>query len=191
MLRILGAIGLVAVLVMTVVYLSNRKVVRLERDVAAGEQRAAELQAELERALADYQARAQVWLEQQKGKTAITVSDAVLFASGSTDFTREGRDIIDRVTSVAKEHPDVDVQIEGHTDDTPIGPNLKDRFPSNWELSASRACSVLRYMYWKHQIAPERLVASAYGPYRPVAPNDTDDGRSKNRRVVILIGPRD
>jgi chemotaxis protein MotB len=81
--------------------------------------------------------------------------------------------------------------IEGHTDNVPIGANIKDKYQSNWELSSGRACSVLRYMYWKHKMDPERLSAVGYGEHRPVADNDTLEGRAKNRRVTIVIGPKE
>jgi chemotaxis protein MotB len=77
-----------------------------------------------------------------------------------------------------------DIRVEGHTDSRPIG---TPQFPSNWELSTMRATNVLRYLHAMTGTAPERLSAAGYGPYRPIASNDTELGMSKNRRVEIVI----
>jgi chemotaxis protein MotB len=167
----------------------QQKVKELQSQVDEEQQRAEELSAELAKALSDYRAKEQVWLEQKDNKSIVSVSDAVLFGSGSADLSGEGTGLVDKIVGVVQKYPDRAIMIEGHTDNVPIGPNIKDKYQSNWELSSARACSVLRYMYWKHKVDPESLSAVGYGEYRPVATNDTAEGRAKNRRVVIVIGP--
>lgn len=149
-----------------------------------------ELSGELAKALSDYREKEQVLVEMRDSESVVTVSDDVMFNSGSADLSGSGIDIVDRISSTVKNYPDRMIRIEGHTDNVPIGEVIKDRFPSNWELSAARACSVLRYMYWKHGVNPEQLSAIGFGEYRPVATNDTPEGRAKNRRVLIIIGSK-
>lgn len=165
----------------------ENELVTLEGDLVAEENKAAALNADLEAALAEYQAKEQVWLEQQGNKSIVTVSDAVLFKSGGHNITEGGQAVIDRISAVAGQHSDKNIMIEGHTDNVPISATYKEKFQSNWELASARACSVLRYMYWKHKIDPGRLSAIGYGEHRPIAANESSEGRAKNRRVVIVI----
>lgn len=166
------------------------KVRNLEGDLDQERARNEELNAELAKTLSDYRDKEQVLVEMKDAQSIITVSDAVLFGSGNSDLTDTGVDIVDRITTAVKKYPDRTIRIEGHTDNVPIGEMIKDRFPSNWELSAARACSVLRYMYWKHNVPPAQLSAIGFGEHRPAASNDTPEGRAKNRRVVIVIGQK-
>lgn len=169
----------------------QQKVGELEGRLSDEQKRTEDLSKELAEALSDYRAKEQVWLEQKEGRAIVTVSDAVLFESGSADLTGTGTDIVDKIVGVIQKYPDRSIMIEGHTDNVPIGPSIKERYQSNWELSSGRACSVLRYIYWQHKMDPQRLSAVGYGEYRPIAANDTDESRGKNRRVVIVIGPSD
>jgi chemotaxis protein MotB len=163
----------------------------LEGDLDSERARNEELNAELTKALADYRDKEQVLIEMRDAQSIVTVSDAVLFGSGSADLTESGTEIVDRISEAVRNYPDRAIRIEGHTDNVPIGEMIKDRFPSNWELASARACSVLRYMYWKHKISPDNLSAIGFGEHRPVASNDTPEGRKRNRRVVIVIGPKE
>lgn len=167
----------------------EQKVKQLESELTDEQKRAEDLSAELAEALSDYRAKEQVWLEQKENQAIINVSDAVLFHSGSVDLTDEGQGLVDKIVGIANGYPDRSIMIEGHSDNVPVGPNIKEKYQSNWELSSGRACSVLRYMYWKHKMDPIQLSAVGYGEYRPIASNDTVEGRGKNRRVVIVIGP--
>ena len=80
--------------------------------------------------------------------------------------------------------------VEGHTDNVGIALEFQDRFKSNWELSTARATSVVHYLRQKHDMDPNRLAAVGFGEYRPLGNNDTPEGRSQNRRVVIEVGPK-
>jgi chemotaxis protein MotB len=114
----------------------------------------------------------------------------VTFRTASDELTREGKDIIDQIWGVIERYPDREILIEGHTDSRPIAPSWRDHFRTNWELSSARAHSVLHYVRGKYNVDPARIGAVGYGEHRPIASNDTADGRKINRRVVITVGPR-
>ena len=105
-----------------------------------------------------------------------------LFGSGNADLRPESAPLLDRLARMFRKFP-AEVRVEGHTDDVPIA---SARFPSNWELSAARAVSVARY-FQGAGLPPGRLAAVGYGEHRPVAENATAEGRSRNRRVEILL----
>lgn len=83
------------------------------------------------------------------------------------------------------------IRIEGHTDNVPIGVKLREKFPTNWELSTARATNVVRFFIERGGVNRERLEAVGFADTRPVASNDTEDGRTDNRRIEILLYPRD
>ncbi len=113
----------------------------------------------------------------------VSVADKYFFESGSADLKGNSRDILDKVASVLNQYPNM-ITIEGHTDNVPIN---NSKFPSNWELSALRAINVAKYFMSVHNIEPGRISTIGYSEYRPVASNDTPQGRAKNRRVEIVI----
>jgi len=120
-----------------------------------------------------------VRVEQTKGGFKAVFENDVLFSSGVAEISPALYPVLDRLTQVAKEST-FDVWIEGHTDKVPIS---TPRFPSNWELSTDRAISVLRYFMDRGGLPAKRLSAVGFGQYRPVASNNTAEGRGKNRRV--------
>jgi len=144
--------------------------------------------AELGERLAGDIASQSVTIESGESQLAVRVLDSVLFNSGDTVLLAAGQALLDRVAPVliAGRQP---VRIEGHTDDIPIGPRLNTRYYSNWELSAARASAVVRYFQIRHGMAPERLQAVGLAQYYPAAPNDTPEGRQRNRRVEIILTP--
>jgi chemotaxis protein MotB len=112
----------------------------------------------------------------------------VLFRPGAAVLRPESRDTLEQIVAVLQTLPGYLFRIEGHTDDVPISGGGRDRWPTNWELSAARAAAVVRYLQ-ERRIPPEQLVASGYAFYRPLAPNDTPEGRAQNRRVEITVLP--
>lgn len=117
----------------------------------------------------------------------ITFVAEVLFDSGKAVLKDKAFSVLDRVASVLNNQVvDRDIAIEGHTDDQPI---TRSNWKSNWELSTTRATSVLHYLVDNKGTDPRRLSAVGYGEYHPVASNDTPEGRQKNRRVEITILP--
>ena len=130
-------------------------------------------------------------LGQEDANSVVTISEAVLFNSGSTTLSESGIDVINKIAGVASGYSNRTVMVEGHTDDVGIAMAYRNKYPSNWELSAARACAVVHYMMKKHEMDPVRLAAVGYGEYRPIAGNDTPEGRNTNRRVVLKIGPEE
>jgi len=129
----------------------------------------------------------EVKLKMEERGLVITVLAEVLFDSGKTELRQESFPILDKVAKILKEElRSHNVGIEGHTDNQPI---KYSGWKSNWELSTHRALSVLHYLEEKG-ISPARLSAIGYGEYRPVASNDTPEGRQLNRRVEIVVLPR-
>jgi chemotaxis protein MotB len=129
-----------------------------------------------------------VEIEQLKGQLSVRMLDRIVFKAGSADILPQGLVVLDKLAAALKGTTDL-IRIEGHTDPTPIGGALKDKYPSNWELSAARAASVVRYFETKHEISPKRLVAVGLAQHRPVAANDTPENMQRNRRVEIVLRP--
>jgi len=119
--------------------------------------------------------RDELWLE-------LEIKASVLFPSGSATLQPEATGVLEKIAAILRAHPNP-IHIEGFTDTRPINTLA---FPSNWELSAARSVSVVR-LFTRHGIQPERLAAIGFGEHRPVADNATEDGRAKNRRVVLVI----
>jgi chemotaxis protein MotB len=122
---------------------------------------------------------------------AITIVDRVLFPSGQATLTPEGRKILEKVGQALARGTDRQIQIEGHTDNQDIGPELKKRFASNWELSTARATEVVRYLLANTPLLAERLLAVGRADTMPVASNATEEGRQQNRRIEIILLPPD
>jgi chemotaxis protein MotB len=131
-------------------------------------------------------AKGQVTISELKGKLTVNMVDSVLFDSGKAEVKPEGLVVLQKVIDILKNIKDKAVRIEGHTDNVQIVGQLTKRYPTNWELSAARALNVTRYLQ-QQGLDPALLAAVAYGEYKPVAPNDTDEGRAKNRRIEIVL----
>lgn len=135
-------------------------------------------------------AEGQVTITELKGRLTVNMVDAILFDSGKADIKPEGRQVLQKVVEVIGQVEDKAIRVEGHTDNVKISPALARAFASNWELSAARAVNVTRYLQ-RLGVDPTLLSAAAYGEYRPVSENETPEGRAKNRRIEIVLVPRD
>jgi chemotaxis protein MotB len=129
-----------------------------------------------------------VEIEQLRGQLSVRMLDKIVFKSGSADILPQGTEVLDKLADAIKDSTDT-IRVEGHTDDTPISDKLKVKYPSNWELSAARASAVARYFETKHFINPKRLESLGFSMYHPVAPNDSDENKLRNRRVEIVLKP--
>jgi chemotaxis protein MotB len=130
-----------------------------------------------------------VQITEMKNRLTMTLVDKIIFPSGSADISKDGKAVLDKVISILKDVKDKRIQVEGHTDNVRIVSVLKKRFPTNWELSTARASEVVRYLQEKGGIDPTLLSATGYSEYQPVASNDTDEGKQKNRRIEIVLLP--
>jgi len=135
-------------------------------------------------------AQGQVTITELKGKLTVNMVEAVLFDSGKAEVKKEGLAVLQKVVDVLKDARDKVIRVEGHTDNVPITGALARVYPTNWELSAARAITVTRFLQARG-IDAARLSTAAYGEFQPVADNETKEGRAKNRRIEIVLIPRD
>lgn len=133
--------------------------------------------------------KGKITITQLKGKLKVNMLDEILFDSGKTTIKPEGVEVLERVGEILLNVKDRAINVEGYTDNVPIGPELARRYPTNWELSAARATNVARYLQEKIGIDPTLLSATGYGEYQPVASNEDEEGRARNRRIEIVLVP--
>jgi len=134
-------------------------------------------------------ARGEINLEQTGGKLRVGLVDKILFDPGEAEISKRGEAVLARVAEALASIPDKQIQVSGHTDKMPINSKLIATYPTNWELSTARATQVVRFLAEKANLPPQRLVASGYGEFHPIASNKTPIGRAKNRRIEILLTP--
>ncbi|MFB0532272.1 MAG: OmpA family protein [Desulfatiglandales bacterium] len=135
--------------------------------------------------------KGEITITQLRGKLKVNMLDEILFDSGKTTIKPQGVEVLERVGSILLNVEDRAINIEGHTDNVPIGAELRKKYPTNWELSAARATNVARYLQEKTGINPSLLSATGYGEYQPVDSNETEEGRAKNRRIEIVLVPKE
>ncbi len=129
----------------------------------------------------------QIQVQQMRDGLSVNVAQEILFASGSASLDKSGTEVLKRVAEQLKE-TNYQIVVTGHTDNKPIGTGLVSRYPTNWELAGARAASVVR-LFGDSGIQPGRLLAVSMGETHPVSPNDTPEGRAKNRRIEIRMRP--
>jgi chemotaxis protein MotB len=135
--------------------------------------------------------KGKITITQLRGKLKVNMLDEILFDSGKTTIKPQGVEVLQRVGNILLSVEDRAINIEGHTDNVPIGAELSKKYPTNWELSAARATNVARYLKEKIGIDPSLLSATGYGEYQPIASNESEEGRAKNRRIEIVLVPRE
>ncbi|MFI5221208.1 MAG: flagellar motor protein MotB [Bacteroidia bacterium] len=126
-------------------------------------------------------------VEMKNGKVYVSLSDKLLFKSGSAAVEEKGMDAIKKLGEVLNKNADIDVMIEGHTDNIPI---TTAKYPDNWALSTDRALSIVRLLTDNYKMNPKRIEAAGRGEFYPKATNETAEGRSKNRRTEIILSPK-
>ena len=132
----------------------------------------------------------EIKLEEIEGKLKVTLVDKILFDTGKVELAKRGKEVLLELADTLRENKDQNIVVEGHTDDVPIGLGLIEKYPTNWELSAARAVGVVRFLQEKGWLEPERLTATGYSYYKPLASNDTAAGRRQNRRIEIILVPK-
>ncbi|WP_301922117.1 flagellar motor protein MotB [Ferruginibacter sp.] len=123
---------------------------------------------------------------QKNGKVYVSLSENLLFPSGSAVVNRNGVDALSKLAAVLNTELDVSVNIEGHTDSIPIRGKYKD----NWDLSTARANAIVRILVNNYKVDPVRVIASGHSYFDPLQSNSTPEGRAKNRRTEIILSPK-
>ncbi len=160
---------------------------KLVEEKSALEARSSEYE-QLTQSLQGQIAAGEVELSELKGRMTVKLRDRVLFPFGSARITRQGQLALDAVAEAFRGLRGKNVIVAGYTDDVPV--SRRASYADNWELSTMRALAVVRYLQSKG-VDPRILGASGFSEYRPVAPNDTEDGRSRNRRIEIVLTAAD
>jgi len=169
-------------------------------ELAAREKRLEELEAKIRRqdsvtkAINDLVKKAllsfnsdELTVEMKNGKIYVSMSDKLLFRSGSAEVEEKGKEALKKLADVLNKNADIEIAIEGHTDNIPIKTST---FQDNWELSTDRATNIVRLLSDLHKVNPKRLTAAGRGEFMPKASNDTPEGRAKNRRTEIILSPK-
>ena len=165
-----------------------------EQERAAKEEeikRLTRTQEELSKSLQDEISKGNITIQQVRDRLTINMVDRVLFDSGQAQVKPAGIKVLKQVGNVLGKITDKQIRIEGHTDNVPISSKLQDRFKTNWELSASRATTVVRYLIDQGGVDRQYLSAVGYADTHPLASNDSEEGRSSNRRIEIVLYPKD
>lgn len=127
-------------------------------------------------------------VEMKNGKVYVSLSDKLLFKSASADIEEKGQEAIKKLGEVLNKNLDIDVLIEGHTDNVPLRSTIN--FKDNWDLSTERAANIVRILSDISKVNPKRLTAAGRSEYMPKASNESPEGRAKNRRTEIILTPK-
>lgn len=170
-----------------------RLAANLEQERAAKEEeikRLTKTQEELSRSLQDEISKGNITIQQVRDRLTINMVDRVLFDSGEAQVKPAGLKVLQQVGDILSKVSDKQIRIEGHTDNVPISAKLQSRFKTNWELSTARATTVVRHLIEKGGVDRQHLSAVGYAETRPVAANDSEEGRASNRRIEIVLYPK-
>jgi chemotaxis protein MotB len=164
----------------------------LKTTVQQKDQALAELsktQEELAQKLQSEIQKGDVLINQREGGLVVDLADQILFDSGAAELNVQGKAVLKKVGESFLKFHDKVIQVGGHTDNVPISPKLLEHFPSNWELSTTRATNVVRFLQDEIKIPGPRLMATGFSEYRPSASNKSVAGRRKNRRIEVVLLP--
>jgi chemotaxis protein MotB len=167
----------------------DREIAALKEQKAALETASKQSQSQydsLVKQLSEEVQKGQLQVRQYQNMLSVDVAEQIFFDSGRADLKDSGKEVLAKVGEALKSYDKKLIRVVGHTDNVPLAKSIQKVFPSNWELSVVRATNVVRYLQ-EVGIPPERMVASGRGEYSPVAPNDTPEGRQKNRRIEIML----
>lgn len=158
----------------------------LDRRLRAQSDAMSSLRKKVSDALVNFKAD-ELSVSMKDGKVYVSLSEKLLFASGSDKVDPKGKNALGKLAEVLRANADINVMVEGHTDSIPI---RTSRFTDNWELSTARATSIVRLLTVTYNVPAQRVQASGRGEFLPVASNTDADGRSRNRRTEIILVPR-
>ncbi|MSP08863.1 MAG: cell envelope biogenesis protein OmpA [Flavobacteriaceae bacterium] len=164
---------------------TSQRVKDLEAELSKKERAVRELKEAIAKALAGFE-NLDIKVEYRNGKVYVILPEKLLFASASIDVDPKGREALIEIGKALNKQPDVQMAIEGHTDNIPMKGAIKD----NWDLSVLRATSIARILIADANMNPKRIQAVGRGDTQPVAGNETPEGRAKNRRTEIVLSPQ-
>ena len=163
----------------------QQKLQQLQALLDQQKQKAAELKKKMTDALSGFNSN-ELTVTQKNGKVYVSLSENLLFPSGSAEVNDKGKDALSKLAAVLIINPDISVNIEGHTDSIPI----RSKYPDNWALSTARSTAIVRILVNTYHVDPAKVVASGHSQYDPVESNSTPEGRAKNRRTEIILTPK-
>ncbi len=158
----------------------------LQRAIAQRDEKLNGILTKIQIALAQYTAD-DLSVEVKNGKLYVALSDKLLFESGSAKLDRRGRDALSSLSNVLSKYPDLDIIVEGHTDNVPMKGGA---FADNWDLSVIRATAVVRLLTKDYALNPNQVTAAGRSEFQPKASNESREGRALNRRTEIIIAPK-
>ena len=163
----------------------QQKLQQLQSLLDQQKQKAAELRKKMTDALSGFNSN-ELTVTQKNGKVYVSLSENLLFPSGSAEVNDKGKDALSKLAAVLIINPDISVNIEGHTDSIPI----RSKYPDNWALSTARSTAIVRILVNTYHVDPAKVGASGHSQYDPVESNSTPEGRAKNRRTEIILTPK-
>lgn len=166
--------------------LRQKRIEELERIIAEQDSIAKRLNRLLKEALLGFKSD-ELTIEIKNGKVYVSMSDKLMFKSGSAKVESKGQEALAILGRVLRENKEFEILVEGHTDNVPIS---TARYKDNWDLSVDRATSMVRILADEHNVTETRLTAAGRGEFVPRASNETADGRAKNRRTEIILSPK-
>ncbi len=177
----------------------------LSREVERLQLKAGEISSEKEKELANVKStyenlvkelkteieKGDIKITQAVDRLSVNMVEKILFDSGRAEVKPSGLKVLKRVGDILKGVTDKQIRVEGYTDNVPIGAKIRSKYPTNWELSTTRATNVVRYLQDRVGLNPKLLSAAGFAENKPVASNDTPDSRAQNRRIEIVLLPLD
>ncbi len=159
---------------------------QLQAFISQQQQSTEQLRQKIAEALAGF-TTSELTVTMKNGRVYISMQESLLFPSGSAVVNAHGKDALAKVASVLNTNPDININIEGHTDNVPI---KTKQYPDNWALSTARANSIAHVLIDDYKVSPVKLIASGRSEYVPIASNSTPEGRAQNRRTEIILEPK-
>jgi chemotaxis protein MotB len=190
---VLAALLAICVIALILLYSQNQEMKKAlaekETKVSSASQEKATQEA-LVASLKEQVQKQEVSIKEIREGLSVTLVDRILFDSGKATLRPGGEKVLGKIGETLKNIQDKRIRVVGHTDNVQIRQDLQYKFPTNWELSAARAATVVRYFQEKSGLKPEDLEAVGRSFFQPVASNEAKEGRDQNRRVEIIIAPK-
>jgi chemotaxis protein MotB len=165
----------------------SKRVDELEAIIASKDAKMNALKDAISDALTNFEGKG-LTVEQRNGKVYVSMENKLLFESGSWEVNSRGREAVVELGKVLGDNKEIAVLIEGHTDNIPYGE--KGLIKNNWDLSTKRATAIVNILTENNNIPKDNLTAAGRGEYAPIGPNNTSEGRAKNRRIEVVLTPK-